>query len=1009
MRTLKAWAAWFTPGWVRVATLAAVAGLAWVDYYSPPQVSFTLSYLLAGMAAAWGAGWRWGVLVTVLAVTCRGLEEYWAHSTLLWIVTLNWGMRLGASLIVVVVAARVVRLTRGLEQAVAERTARLSAEVEEHRQTKVELQASRDRFRDVVEHISEVFWVTDGDTPKLSYLSPAYETVWGRSCQSALDEPRNWLASVHPEDRSRVLAQLPLQAEGRYAETYRLVRPDGAVRWIRDRAFPIRDAAGQVQRIVGLAADVTDLVQAQRQVSEQAARLRTVVEGAPIILFALDAAGRSVFETGRGPLHEGWSRGGNLGLTPEEAFPHAPRFAAAARQALAGEVVDEVVTVSGLAFHCRYQPQFDRAGKVTGVIGVATDVTERERARKCLRAQCAATQALTDAHTLETAGAVVLGIIGEHLDWDCAALWLQERDTALLACRAAWRRDEPALAEFERCLRGLGRDPGTGLPGRVAASGEAAWLTELTRENLPHRWTEARRAGLGSAVACPVRQAGKVIGVIECFSRALVPEDAGMLETLLNLGASLGHSVSRYEAEQRLEIQAQILASLTEGVALADTGGRIRLTNPAFHGLFGYGEGELTGLSSQSLLDLPAEAAAACLRDAADSALREGRWSGPLPLRHRQGRAFSGLVTLSPLQGEVPPLLVMAVLDITERARAEEALRASEERHRKLVRMLPDACLVFDLQGRVAAANPSAARLHGFASAEEMTGRGFAELVLPEQIPQARRRMAQAAVEEAMGPAEYTLLRADGGRFIAEITTSALRNAAGTIEAYLSLGRDITDRRRLERQLIEISDRAQAQFGQEIHDGFCQVLVGAAFDANALRRRLAAVAPAELADVERLCRLLDDAITEARRLAQGLFPVVLDREGLRIALAQMTETASGTANARVRLVESGGRVTVSDPSLAIHLFRIAQEALNNALRHSGARRIEVRLTQARDLLSVSVCDDGCGLAPDARAGTGMGLHIMAYRARALGGTLEVRARATGGTEIRCRVRRPAEG
>lgn len=121
------------------------------------------------------------------------------------------------------------------------------------------LRESEQRFRQVAENIREVIWLSDVSKNRVIYVSPGYELVWGRSCRSLYDSPRTWLEALHPEDRERVMAAaLSKQACGDYDETYRILRPDGEVRWIRDRAFPVRDANGAVYRVAGLAEDVTD-------------------------------------------------------------------------------------------------------------------------------------------------------------------------------------------------------------------------------------------------------------------------------------------------------------------------------------------------------------------------------------------------------------------------------------------------------------------------------------------------------------------------------------------------------------------------------------------------------------------------------------------------------------------------------------------------------------------------------------------------------------------------------
>jgi PAS domain S-box-containing protein len=141
----------------------------------------------------------------------------------------------------------------------------LGAAIERHR-VEDSLRASETRFREVAESISEVFWITSVDKTRVLYISPAYERIWGRTCQSLQQRPEAWIESVVPEDRERVLrAALERQASGEYDLEYRIARPDGQVRWIHDRAFPVRDGGGKVIRIAGVAEDITKARQLEEQ------------------------------------------------------------------------------------------------------------------------------------------------------------------------------------------------------------------------------------------------------------------------------------------------------------------------------------------------------------------------------------------------------------------------------------------------------------------------------------------------------------------------------------------------------------------------------------------------------------------------------------------------------------------------------------------------------------------------------------------------------------------------
>jgi len=140
-------------------------------------------------------------------------------------------------------------------------------DITERKQAEELLRESEQRFRQLAENIREAFWMTDPAKNKMLYISPAYEQIWGRTLQSIYDSPRAWLEAIHGEDRQRVLqAALTKQAVGLYDEEYRIVRPNGEVRWIRDRAFPVRDSGGVVYRIVGVAEDITERKAAEEQI-----------------------------------------------------------------------------------------------------------------------------------------------------------------------------------------------------------------------------------------------------------------------------------------------------------------------------------------------------------------------------------------------------------------------------------------------------------------------------------------------------------------------------------------------------------------------------------------------------------------------------------------------------------------------------------------------------------------------------------------------------------------------
>jgi signal transduction histidine kinase len=234
-------------------------------------------------------------------------------------------------------------------------------------------------------------------------------------------------------------------------------------------------------------------------------------------------------------------------------------------------------------------------------------------------------------------------------------------------------------------------------------------------------------------------------------------------------------------------------------------------------------------------------------------------------------------------------------------------------------------------------------------------------------------------------------------------TMAGLETIAGQAAAVIAR---IRTEESLQSQILEISDREQARIGQDIHDGLCQQIVGAAFAANSLEQSLAAQGRPESANAGRMCLLLDEAITESRRVTRGLYPVRLRTEGLAPALEELATTTGARFNVACSF-QAGPEGMHCETTIATHLYRIAQEAVNNAIKHSGASTIGIHLNYAEGVLQLEVRDNGKGI-PDLRErNSGMGLHIMDYRARSIGAELSIRGSAKG-TSVLCRLPQGAD-
>jgi signal transduction histidine kinase len=190
-----------------------------------------------------------------------------------------------------------------------------------------------------------------------------------------------------------------------------------------------------------------------------------------------------------------------------------------------------------------------------------------------------------------------------------------------------------------------------------------------------------------------------------------------------------------------------------------------------------------------------------------------------------------------------------------------------------------------------------------------------------------------------------------------------------------ALTKAMSERERLERELLEISEREQRRIGQDLHDGLCQHLTGATLAGQVLEEKLAALNLAEAVDANKVVEIIEEGINLSRRLAEGLYPVEMEADGLMLALEEFAATDSELFKISCRF-ECDSPVLIHDPATAGHLYRIAQEAAGNAIKHGKARNILIRLDVSEESTVLSVKDAGTGLPEPLPENRGLGLRIM---------------------------------
>ena len=172
----------------------------------------------------------------------------------------------------------------------------MHVDVTAERQTEESLRVSESRFRQMAENIRDVFFLIDADSNRMLYISPAYEEIWGRSCESLYANPESWTDAIHPDDRASTCEKYKKgMSAAKFEYEYRIVRPDGSIRWIEARGFPVRDDAGKVIRIAGVAEDITERKQAAQELRESERRFSDMLRNVELVSMMLDREARITY------------------------------------------------------------------------------------------------------------------------------------------------------------------------------------------------------------------------------------------------------------------------------------------------------------------------------------------------------------------------------------------------------------------------------------------------------------------------------------------------------------------------------------------------------------------------------------------------------------------------------------------------------------------------------------------------------------------------------------------
>ena len=338
--------------------------------------------------------------------------------------------------------------------------------------------------------------------------------------------------------------------------------------------------------------------------------------------------------------------------------------------------------------------------------------------------------------------------------------------------------------------------------------------------------------------------------------------------------------------------------------------------------------------------------------------------------------------------------------DISDIKRIEEELQEERNFVSAILDTVGALVVVLDNEGRILRFNPACELTTGYAK-EEVQGKCIWDLfLLPEETDRFKANFELLRTDLLPQDYQSCWVTRHGDQRLIAWSSTLLPGNGETARYIIATGIDITERKNLEKAILDISAREQRRIGQDLHDGLGQHLTGIAFMAKVHQAKLAEQKRSETQDAAKIVKLVNEAIHKTRELARGLLPVVSDSQGLMSALQLWAAEVEDLFGVSCRF-QCETPVLIHDDTMATHLYHIAQEAVNNAIKHGAPRKVLIQLSAEQGRGTLLIKDDGKGIAENPANTQGMGLHIMNYRAGVIGGTLEARRDTTRGTIVTC--------
>ncbi len=673
------------------------------------------------------------------------------------------------------------------------------------------LRASEEQFRQLAENINTIFFICEPDPTRITYMSPAYDVIWGRPRQECLERPDAWMDAVHSDDRSIALELFAQANQGKQSSAeYRILRPDGAIRHIHAQVFPVRDDKGTLSRLVGILEDITERKQAERVLADAEAHFHTLFASSPLPTFLVDAETFQYLEVNdAAATYSGYARSELLQMKLTDLLlPEvAPRVKATihsrplhtqwhdhGRHRLRdGREVEVEVDVHIVEFRGR-----------KAVLSVIQDVTARNQGQaEMAKRHRLATLVADIGLTLTRSNSLRKGL------QECAEIFVNSIGAAFTR---VWTVNEvekvlelqASAGMYTHIDGGHARVPlGRFKVGQIGQSGAPYFTNSLLQDPELEDRQWAQREDLVAFAGYPLKVGERVLGVVAAFTRE--PMTEAIQQAFTAVAPSLAQFIERRRGDDVRAFLVSLVESSQDGIMGISLDGTVISWNHGAEGVYGYADKEMVGKSVSVLIppDRTEE-----LTQLLERVRRGERINGHETVRLRKdgGRVDISL-SLSPIldtEGKITGAAVIAQ-DITERKRAEVRTRLQTA----ALESAANGIVIANREGRILWVNPAFTWLTGY-SADEVLGKDTSLLKSGVHNANFYRDLWKTVLEGNVWHGEIVNRRKDGTLYNEEMTITPVRDAQGQISQFIAIKQDITERKRREQALWASEEQLKA-------------------------------------------------------------------------------------------------------------------------------------------------------------------------------------------------------